>query len=93
MGITYNIYCDESCHLPNDHQQAMVLGAGKEATFWHMISSGESESERIPDLHRCERIRWPYVIINASNLGLMKCWRNSRKEEDRIVIAVEDLAM
>jgi len=27
MGIIYNIYCDESCHLENDHQQAMVLGA------------------------------------------------------------------
>ena len=24
---TYNIYCDESCHLENDHQPAMVLGA------------------------------------------------------------------
>lgn len=27
MGETYNIYCDESCHLENDRQQAMVLGA------------------------------------------------------------------
>ena len=24
---TYNIYCDESCHLPNDRQPIMVLGA------------------------------------------------------------------
>lgn len=23
----FNIYCDESCHLENDHQQVMVLGA------------------------------------------------------------------
>ena len=23
----YNIYCDESCHLPNDGQPVMVLGA------------------------------------------------------------------
>ncbi len=27
MGGIYNIYCDESCHLQNDHQQVMVLGA------------------------------------------------------------------
>lgn len=27
MGETYNIYCDESCHLENDRQRAMVLGA------------------------------------------------------------------
>ena len=27
MSETYNIYCDESCHLENDKQKAMVLGA------------------------------------------------------------------
>ena len=27
MSEIYNIYCDESCHLENDHQKAMVLGA------------------------------------------------------------------
>ena len=27
MKQTFNIYCDESCHLPNDKQTSMVLGA------------------------------------------------------------------
>ena len=27
MAEVYNVYCDESCHLENDNQQAMVLGA------------------------------------------------------------------
>jgi len=27
MTRIYNVYCDESCHLENDHQPAMVLGA------------------------------------------------------------------
>ena len=27
MSRIYNVYCDESCHLENDHQQVMVLGA------------------------------------------------------------------
>jgi hypothetical protein len=27
MSEIFNIYCDESCHLENDHQQVMVLGA------------------------------------------------------------------
>ena len=27
MSEIYNIYCDESCHLENDRQQVMVLGA------------------------------------------------------------------
>lgn len=26
MNQTYNVYCDESCHLENDGQKAMVLG-------------------------------------------------------------------
>lgn len=25
--LLYNVYCDESCHLENDHQPVMVLGA------------------------------------------------------------------
>ncbi len=27
MKKTFNIYCDESCHLENDHKQYMLLGA------------------------------------------------------------------
>jgi transposase-like protein len=27
MTQTFNVYCDESCHLENDHQPIMVLGA------------------------------------------------------------------
>ena len=27
MSQIYNIYCDESCHLENDHHNVMVLGA------------------------------------------------------------------
>lgn len=27
MSEAFNVYCDESCHLENDHQKAMVLGA------------------------------------------------------------------
>ena len=27
MTRVFNVYCDESCHLENDRQKAMVLGA------------------------------------------------------------------
>ena len=27
MKQTYNVYCDESCHLENDRHKAMVIGA------------------------------------------------------------------
>lgn len=51
----------------------------KEATFWHIIQEGEKEEERIPDLRRCERIRWPKVIIeNCEKYGI-KIWENDRQ--------------
>jgi hypothetical protein len=27
MSQVFNVYCDESCHLENDGQKAMLLGA------------------------------------------------------------------
>ena len=65
---------------------------GKEATFWHIISEGDVESERLPDLRRCERIRWPRPMIEAIKFSHIKWWRNKRKEEERIVIALEDFS-
>ena len=63
--------------------------AGKSATFWHMISTGEVEAEREPDLRRCERIRWPKPIIeNDSDLAL-KVWAEPRGKQQRIHIWFE----
>jgi len=40
---------------------------GKEGGFWHCVTfDGENrkrEKDRIPDLRRCERIRWPRFVI------------------------------
>ncbi|MGH2493462.1 MAG: hypothetical protein ACRDIV_02055 [Ktedonobacteraceae bacterium] len=65
---------------------------GKEATFWHIISEGAIENERLPNLRRCERIRWPRPIIEAITTGHVKCWKNMRRKEERIVIALEDFS-
>lgn len=64
----------------------------KEATFWHIISEGEVEDERLPDLRRCERISWPRPIIEAIQSKYVRWWCNKRKEEVRIVIALEDFS-
>lgn len=42
MSQTYNIYCDESCHMENDHQKVMVLGA-----IWCPIEKVQEISKRI----------------------------------------------
>jgi len=64
----------------------------KEATFWHLISSGRSEEERLPDLRRCERIRWPKAMIEAAQYGHVRCWVTERRREERIVIALPDFS-
>ncbi len=65
---------------------------GKEATFWHLISKGESESERFPDMRRCERIAWPRAMISAIQSGKVKIWPNRRGKERRIAIALPDFS-
>jgi hypothetical protein len=62
---------------------------GKEATFWHLISEGKSEKDRLPDLRRCERIRWPRPIIEHYDQPAIKFWVNERKGEKRLCLWIE----
>ncbi len=62
---------------------------GKEATFWHLISEGKGEEERLPDLRRCERTRWPRPIIEHSEEPTIKVWENERRGEKRICLWLE----
>jgi len=62
------------------------LSQGKEATFWHLISEGKDEDERLPDFRRCERIRWPKPIIENSEEASVKVWENQRGGETRICL-------
>lgn len=62
----------------------------KEATFWHITSEGITESERTPDLRRCERIRWLRSIIENADDPTIKLWENQRKGETRICLWLEE---
>ncbi|MDT8317881.1 MAG: hypothetical protein RQ824_07830 [bacterium] len=62
---------------------------GKEATFWHIIQEGQVEEDKIPDLRRCERIRWPRPVIESAGDSAIKVWRNERKGENRICLWLE----
>ncbi len=65
------------------------LSLGKEATFWHLISEGKTETDRTPDIRRCERIRWPKPIITNSDAKGIKCWKNIRSGQSRICLWLE----
>jgi len=55
--------------------------------FWHVISEGEVEDERTPDLRRCERIRWiAYLITQAETNIEISWWENKRGSNTHVVI-------
>ena len=45
MPVVYNVYCDESCHLAHDQQNAMVLGA-----VWHPLEKKDDISKRLREI-------------------------------------------
>ena len=67
MSQKYNIYCDESCHLENDRQSAMFLGAA-----WCPHDKVKEISERIREFktkHNLKRdfeIKWTKVSPNKT---------------------------
>lgn len=68
------------------------LSDGKEATFWHFISEGDTEAARTPNIRRCERIRWPRAIINGCDALKAKVWLEQRGADGRIHIWHEESA-
>lgn len=60
---------------------------GKHFAFWHLISEGEKEEERTPDLRRCERLAWVrWVIQNCDASPDISWWENERWGQKHIVI-------
>ncbi|MCB0003039.1 MAG: hypothetical protein KDE20_21675 [Caldilineaceae bacterium] len=66
------------------------IESGKEATFWHLISEGKAEQDRLPDLRRCERIRWTRPTIEHSKDADIKVWQNQRRGETRVCVWCEE---
>lgn len=68
---------------------------GMHFSFWHTISEApdkqnRNEDDRIPNLRRCERIRWiGWVISQAGNNGF-KWWENERSGNTHVVIWAEE---
>ena len=61
-------------------------------SFYHLTHKGEIESERTPDLRRCERIGWVKPAIENVEVWQLKFWEQSRNGKSRICIqlSVED---
>jgi len=55
-------------------------------TFYHLTHKGEIESEREPDLHRCERIAWVKSTVENTEKWELKFWEQARNGKSRICI-------
>lgn len=69
---------------------------GKHFSFWHVISEAphpgnRNEEDRIPDIQRCERIRWIAWAIQQADAGGdgMSWWENRRGRDTHVVIWAE----
>jgi hypothetical protein len=66
---------------------------GMSATFWHFISSGPVEADRLPDLRRWERIGWPMAMIQAVDTDKVRTWEEEDpKRGAKVLIALPDFS-
>lgn len=65
----YNVYCDESCHLPNDRQPVMVLGA-----VWCPKSEAKRLAGELRDIkarHRARgELKWSKTSVSRQSFYL-----------------------
>ena len=74
-------------------QKKHPMFKNKSGTFWHIISSGEVEENRLPDLRRYERVTWPAYILNycKENCEKILIWKNKRKNKRRILLWCQEI--
>jgi len=60
MSKTFNIYCDESCHLENDHKNYMVLGSVSSA--YNQVKRHTERIKNLKNKHKFNaEIKWSKV--------------------------------
>lgn len=92
----YEIYLDEIvrgqlkfCNLPVRTRHTPKTKE-KHFGFWHIISEGQVEEDRLPDLDRCRRIRWiKWVIENHQACSDVSFWAEKMRGKNEVVLWIE----
>lgn len=77
MREIINIYCDESCHLENDNEKVMALGAvycsaSKKKEIFERLFELKKKHNLIPKINKNPRINRPYYELKWSKVSLTK---------------------
>ena len=71
MSQMFNIYCDESCHLENDHQPTMVLGA-----VWCPLEKTKEISLRLREIkqqyHLAKKFELKWTKVSPAKLDFYR---------------------
>ena len=59
---------------------------GKEATFYHMTTTGTDEAHRTIEIDRSEHIRWARPVIENEGRPELRIWTERKRGENRIHI-------
>ncbi len=87
LQIIYKRFCDDLVFQKVTFRGGYVAVRkipetdGKGYGFWHCISEGQQEQQRIPDLERCKRIGWIRAIIEHARNDEVDYWQNNRGSE------------
>jgi hypothetical protein len=95
----YDVFCQEVAHAKLSFRGLPIKCRyekpyeGKHASFWHLMSEGQVEEDRTPDLARCARIPWiAEVIRHADDLNFVRCLdqyrETSRGRKKRVALWV-----
>ena len=55
-------------------------------TFYHITHEGDDEHNRLPDLNRMKRIRFPKFVIESCPHPELLIWKNTRGRDTRVLI-------
>lgn len=69
------------------------LVSEKSGTFWHIISTGDNESNKLPDFNRYETIAWPGFILDycLCNCQSLLIWEAKKKGKVRVHIYCREI--
>ena len=59
-------------------------------TFYHITHEGEDETNRTPDLRRCECMSWANPVVENAEIWELRFWKQYRKKGIRVCIWLDN---